>query len=785
NRFSTASAPPTRTSQPRQPTKSRPPVNRQPRRLEEDGHADDTFSGHNDAMPASRPQSEVYPRAQPKRTVKTKTVRRSAPPPAKRPTSSDADGDSKPSSKPTKSSSALRESIAKAKAAARKAAQAKKTEDAPELAALGVDLEDPFNQKPKGAEAEALQLKKKADIGRATGHLNIAGLGLKDIPQEVMTMYDYDPEVGGDWAESVDLIRLVAADNEFETLSDSAFPDIDYRQAMEDPDFEGSCLFGGLEILDLHRNALVSLPQGLRRLERLRSLNLSDNKLPMDVFGLLAQLESLIDLKIASNGFKGMLTPSVGNLSRLEALDLKGNALTELPEELSSLSSLRILDVSENQLTQLPFDALSSLPLVELNAKKNKLRGDLLPPSIERLDKLQSLTLTGNALERLTSGHQLSLPSLKHLLIGGNRITALPDMSSWTKLVTLIADDNKLSEFPGGFTELHELKIADFTGNDIRRLPEQIGLMEKLSTFTVTSNPLMEKKYLTMETEQIKLDLRGKLGLEKGEHDSDDESVQTFFTLPDEGTPTPEPKRAEPERKVQIKPGGLLDLSSQDLDNVDPACIEALAQASGIQRINISHNRLHAFPTTALSIISESLHDLNLSFNQLDSANIITSTLSLPNLRSLNISHTGCSSLEALLNNLSAPSLETLDISHNRLTGALPVLKEAFPSLTSVVAAGNKLQSITYEAVEGLRTVDVNGNDIDSLPPRIGLLTGEGGLQQFDVAGNTFRVPRWQVVEKGTAAILEWLRGRITDEQMKEWTGQDVQRSNEEEEEAF
>ncbi|KAI5307866.1 hypothetical protein KEM55_007192 [Ascosphaera atra] len=333
-------------------------------------------------------------------------------------------------------------------------------------------------------------------------------------------------------------------------------------------------------------------------------------------------------------------------------------------------------------------------------------------------------------------------------------------MSSWTKLVTLIADDNKLSEFPGGFTELHELKIADFTGNDIRRLPEQIGLMEKLSTFTVTSNPLMEKKYLTMETEQIKLDLRGKLGLEKGEHDSDDESVQTFFTLPDEGTPTPEPERAEPERKIQIKPGGLLDLSSQDLDNVDPACIEALAQTS------------------------DSLHDLNLSFNQLDSANIITSTLSLPNLRSLNISHTGCSSLEALLNNLSAPSLETLDISHNRLTGALPVLKEAFPSLTSVIAAGNKLQSITYEAVEGLRTVDVNGNDIDSLPPRIGLLAGEGGLQQFDVAGNTFRVPRWQIVEKGTAAVLEWLRGRITDEQMKEWTGQDAQGSNEEDDEA-
>jgi len=34
-------------------------------------------------------------------------------------------------------------------------------------------------------------------------------------------------------------------------------------------------------------------------------------------------------------------------------------------------------------------------------------------------------------------------------------------------------------------------------------------------------------------------------------------------------------------------------------------------------------------------------------------------------------------------------------------------------------------------------------------------------LTSFDVAGNRFRVPNWQVLGKGTEAVLTWLRGRI------------------------
>ena len=75
------------------------------------------------------------------------------------------------------------------------------------------------------------------------------------------------------WAESVDLTRLMAADNEIELLQDEVFPDVDPRELLEDEDAKGN-QFGGLETLDLHGNILIALPLGLRRLELLTTLNL-------------------------------------------------------------------------------------------------------------------------------------------------------------------------------------------------------------------------------------------------------------------------------------------------------------------------------------------------------------------------------------------------------------------------------------------------------------------------------------------------------------------------------
>ncbi|PGH13584.1 hypothetical protein AJ79_03577 [Helicocarpus griseus UAMH5409] len=670
-------------------------------------------------------------------------------------------------SKTAKSSSALRESIAKAKAA-KKAALEKIAKSGLSETADPVDSPDPFAQFSKGEPTKRV-LKNRTSAARTSGHLNIAAMGLKEIPDEVMTMYDLDPESEGEWYESVDLIKFIAADNEFESLSDDIFPDVDFDTLNMDEDTKG-CQFGGLEVLDLHGNILSSLPKGLRRLQRLRSLNLSHNQLDAGCFDIITKILQLTDLKLANNKLQGSLTLSIGSLSKLEVLDLHDNALTELPDALADLSSLRVLNVAENQLTSIPFEALSTLPLVELNAQKNHLQGHLLPASISRLETLQILNVTGNALESLTIGEKLELPNLQQLSIDANRIKTLPNISTWKSLLTLTAEDNDLSAIPEGLVELENIKIVDFTANNIRTLDEKISLVDSLMSFHIANNPLRERKLLTMDTDELKRELRNRLEPEIPEIEEENGSVQTEFTLA--------PESPTPPSAWRVKSGGVLDRSSTELSDLDPTDLEPLVAAStGIKCLYLHHNRLNAFPVSGLSLVAQTLTDLDLSHNPLSTDSLISTPLALPNLQNLTLSTTGITSLEPLQIHLSAPSLTFLDVSNNRLTGPLPAIRSNYPNLITFLASDNQFESLEFETVHGLQVLDVSNNNISSLPPKLGLLGSESSgsgsgrtcLRRLDVAGNSFRVPRWQIVSKGTEAVLEWLKNRITEEELREW----------------
>jgi hypothetical protein len=154
---------------------------------------------------------------------------------------------------PRKSSTALRDQIAKAKAAkraaaAKQAAAAELGEEVPVIASGTFDFglaEDPFNQQISQDGAKGL-LRKRVQSARNDGRLNIAGMGFKEIPEEVLNMYSLESigAADGSWAESVDLTRLIAADNELEVIPDKVFPDVDPRDSEDDEDAKGN-QFGG------------------------------------------------------------------------------------------------------------------------------------------------------------------------------------------------------------------------------------------------------------------------------------------------------------------------------------------------------------------------------------------------------------------------------------------------------------------------------------------------------------------------------------------------------------
>ncbi|KAH3015550.1 hypothetical protein KXW60_007797 [Aspergillus fumigatus] len=668
--------------------------------------------------------------------------------------------------KASKSSSALRESIAKAKAARKASARQNNTQNGSVDIFDNLNVEDPFNQQPKDSKSGLLR--KRVEAGRTSGHLNIAAMSLTEIPKEVMAMYDFDPNSTTDWYESVDLVKFIAADNEFVELSEAAFPDIDPFDIDSDKDERGN-QFAGLEIMDLHGNQLRTLPMGFRRLQRLHTLNLSNNKLDAESIQIVMQMEALKDLKLANNLLEGSFSSDVKNLTRLEVLDLRGNSLTELPKSLEYLACLRILDVGDNQLTSLPFQSLGMLPLKDLRAPRNKLAGTLIPASLSKLDSLQSLDVTGNALTAISEREDLEMPSLQTLSISMNRIKHLPNICTWTALLTLSAEDNSLSAIPQGFVELQNLRNVDFTGNNISKLDERIGLMEGLSTLRLANNPLRERKFLTMNTDDIKRDLRNRCEPEPQDTDDDEGSVATQFTLA--------PETPAQMTSWQVKPGGILDRSYSELSEVDVKQLERI-NFNDIRCVYLQHNSLTCIPVPAFSMLAHCLTDLDLSNNPLDSLSVLSTSLTLPNLHILNLSAAKLTTIEPILANLTAPCLTTLDISYNRLSGPLPAVRQVYPNLMTFLAADNGFQSLDFEAVQGLQVLDVSNNNISSLPPKLGLLRAEGcsknwgtgsPLRRFEVAGNSFRVPRWQVVAKGTDAILDWLKDRIRSEDLAEW----------------
>ncbi|WP_111980220.1 leucine-rich repeat domain-containing protein [Algibacillus agarilyticus] len=138
-------------------------------------------------------------------------------------------------------------------------------------------------------------------------------------------------------------------------------------------------LADSLEILDLSKNQLSSLPDDLHRLTKLRILFCSDNvftALPacigqcpkLEMIGFKANqikdvpAESLPRdtrwLILTDNQIE-QLPESMGELHRLEKCALAGNQLTALPKSLSRCTNLGLLRISANQLTEFPTQILA------------------------------------------------------------------------------------------------------------------------------------------------------------------------------------------------------------------------------------------------------------------------------------------------------------------------------------------------------------------------------------------------------------------------------------------
>ncbi|MCV2368125.1 leucine-rich repeat-containing protein kinase family protein [Roseateles oligotrophus] len=157
------------------------------------------------------------------------------------------------------------------------------------------------------------------------------------------------------------------------------------------------------------------------------------------------------------------LPPEVFALAdSLEVLNLSGNALSSLPDDLPRLHKLKVLFCSENRFTELPVvvGACASLSMVGFKSNQlTKLPAAALPA------QLRWLILTDNQLTELPAelGER---PHLQKLALAGNRLRELPDsMAQCRRLSLLRMSANRFQQIPPWLLELPHLAWLAVGGN--------------------------------------------------------------------------------------------------------------------------------------------------------------------------------------------------------------------------------------------------------------------------------------------------------------------------------
>jgi len=159
----------------------------------------------------------------------------------------------------------------------------------------------------------------------------------------------------------------------------------------------------------------------------------------------------------------------------LEVLNLSGNGLSSLPDDLPRLHRLRILFCSDNRFSEVPsvLGKCAELEMVGFKANRiHSLPAAALPP------KLRWLILTDNQLERLPDEIG-RCQRLQKLMLAGNRLRALPEtLTNCQRLELLRIAANRLPGLPTWLLTMPRLSWLAFAGNPFSDALEAAALAQ-------------------------------------------------------------------------------------------------------------------------------------------------------------------------------------------------------------------------------------------------------------------------------------------------------------------
>jgi hypothetical protein len=230
--------------------------------------------------------------------------------------------------------------------------------------------------------------------------------------------------------------------------------------------------------------------------------------------------------------------------------------------------------------------------------------------------------------------------------------------------------------------------------------------------------------------------------------------------------------------------GPTLSLNNLQLTDCPDAIVEtmlSLPSGPNVTSIDLSTNMLTEIPRVFVEL--PQIKSLNLSGNKLKiSRNMVSSGSPSTTLQSLDVSHnqfpSGSVVMEILFHQF--PRLQELIMNHNTMT-SLPMSLNRYPTLTSLKVSHCHLTDVTcldFRQLHGLKVLDfgnnkltvlpetlpyaanleflsIENNEFREIPTVLGILPA---LKTLLVAGNPQRLIRPNIIQSGSAKVIEWLK---------------------------
>jgi Leucine-rich repeat (LRR) protein len=586
----------------------------------------------------------------------------------------------------------------------------------------------------------------------------------------------------------------------------------DSWQSLTTLDLSGNQLTGEFPLLylpnsirelDISNNLLASLkskedPSTSIDLPQLMSLDISNNEISSTGISPVMNLPNLQRLTCGNNKLSNLnfimksLSSSEKTLTTLQAprsmiSDLDGRQ----PIDLTGFVSLLSVDLSENSLCQIPKipstlqrlnvnhnhirgirgllkedgssgEYLSS-SLVVLQAQYNKI-AELDPATVSMLKELNRLDLQFNSLQSLPTELGL-LTNLQQMYLEGNHMLSLRssgvrgDLGDTKNVLAKLRNRtplNKLDSNPDMSSKTNQVLTTQGSnssdGSDsFSSNGSSAAFAKSTSQENVVSGEAQVGKLLSSLLVGAKvLNYEGKHA-----HMLPYQLLEELKTSPRDIVEKIERLKIAKNQLQTIEEDWfkrLPQLTALEAQDNRITSLPSTIREVGLSSVFLSRNRLTAhaiqfsllLTSTKSNAITETLQSLDLSANCLES--MPPGLLyQFKSIRTLKLSRNKISSLKNIVQAPRAPScltLEHLDLGENRIED---MGGDEFPLL---LAAG----------CPNLQTLLLHNNEMKVVPTTLGLIET---LKVLDLRGNPQRFVRYEILEKNTRTILEYLRNRM------------------------